>query len=99
MQRRGGKLLAVSVDTPAEARAVVDKARLPFSILSDTSREMIRGYGLVHTGGGRDGSDIAKPATVLIGGDGRVRWLHVGRTVVDRPDTAALLAALADLTK
>lgn len=93
MQRRGGRLLAVSVDPPARSRQVVERFKLPFPILSDESREVIRTYGLVHKGGGPDGSDIAVPTLMLVGADGRILWERSAPNVMDRMAPADVLAA------
>jgi hypothetical protein len=45
-------------------------------------------------GAGPDGGDIAHPASVLIGGDGIVRWTSVTDNVRRRPTPATVLAAV-----
>lgn len=94
IQGRGGRLLAVSVDAPERSRQVVERFKLPFSILADEQRDVIRAYGLVHKGGGPDGGDIAIPMLMLLGEDGRVRWRRVAPNVMDRLDPAEVLAAV-----
>ncbi|GMU81186.1 MAG: hypothetical protein AMXMBFR47_10570 [Planctomycetota bacterium] len=94
MQRRGGRLLAVSVDSPERSRQVVERFRLPFPILADEERDVIRAYGLVHAGGAPDGGDIAIPTLMLLGTDGRVLWRRVAPNVMDRLDPAEALAAV-----
>jgi peroxiredoxin len=68
---------------------VVDKLGLDYPILSDGDREVITAYGLVHSGASIDGGDIARPATFVIGGDGRVVWRNLTENwrVRVRPDT------------
>ena len=87
----------MSVDTPDESRKVVEADGLPFRILSDTSRDVIRRYGLLHPGGGPGGADIAVPAQFLLRPDGTIAWRHVSRRVQDRADPADTLAAVAAL--
>lgn len=43
-------------------------------MLSDPQAEVIRRYGLLHSKGGEDGHDIARPAEILIDPSGTVRW-------------------------
>jgi len=43
-------------------------------ILSDPDRETIIAYGVLHEGASIDGSNIARPATLIVGADGRVQW-------------------------
>lgn len=85
LRRRGGTILAVAVDPPREALRVVEKNRLDFPVLCDVQRRVIRDYGLVHAGGAPDGGDIAVPAHMLIGRDGRIVWRRVSGRVQDRP--------------
>lgn len=70
-------MVAVSVDAVADNRRLVDSLGLEFPVLSDRSLAVISTYGLVHRGAGIRGSDIARPATFLVGPDGVVRWRHL----------------------
>lgn len=88
LNKVNGQLFALSVDAPADSKRVVERKNLPFSILADTQREVIRAYGLVHAGQGPGGVDIAMPAHVLIGRDGRIAWRYQSSAVQDRPDPA-----------
>lgn len=73
---------------------MVERFRLPFPILADEERDVIRAYGLVHAGGAPDGGDIAIPTLMLLGTDGRVLWRRVAPNVMDRLDPAEALAAV-----
>lgn len=52
---------------------MVERLGLGFPILSDPDAATIRAWGLLHAGGGIDG-DIARPATFVLDGEGRVAW-------------------------
>ena len=86
--KRGGKLIAVCVDPPAKNREVIEKHKLPFSILSDEDRAVTKRYGLLHAKGAPDGADVAIPAHFLIDTRGRIIWEHIATTISDRPDPA-----------
>src|SRR5262245_58338904 len=88
LARRGGMLLAISVDPPDRNRIVVEKNTLPFPILADVDRAVTRAYGVVHEKGGPDGSDVPLPAQFLIDRDGKVAWRRVATKIHDRPDPA-----------
>lgn len=90
----GVRMLAVSVDTPAESARVVARNKLPYPILSDADRTVIREYGLVHKGGGPGRSEIAIPAHILVDHDGRILWRHVATKVQDRADPDDVVAAV-----
>jgi len=85
------------VDTPEESRELVAAEGLPFRILSDEQRDVVRRYGLLHAGGGPGGTDIAVPAQFLLRPDGSVAWRHISRRIQDRADPAETLAAVAAL--
>lgn len=89
LERLGVRLVAVSVDPPRQSRDVVRRGQLPFSILSDEQRTVTRALGLVHRGGGPDGSDIALPAHLLLDRTRRVRWRYVADRIQNRlsPET------------
>jgi peroxiredoxin len=70
----GADLVAISVDGVADNRRVVDKLGLEFPVLSDRTGETIADYGVVHEGAGPGGRSIARPAILLVGPGGTVRW-------------------------
>ncbi len=97
MKQRGGTVLALSVDAPADSRRVVADLELPFRILSDAGGTVVRAYGLAHEDGGPEGETIAVPAQLLLSSDGRIAWKHVAARITDRVDPARTLEALAAL--
>jgi len=76
---------------------VIEEDALPFPILSDAERTVIRAFGLVHEGGGIEGETIAVPAELLLRPDGSIAWRHVARRITDRADPAQTLAAVERL--
>ncbi len=97
LQRRKGRLLAVSVDSPEKSLKVVQKQHLGFSLLSDGDRKVIRDYGILHEGGGLNGEDIAVPAMFLIDRDGKLVWFHRAKRITDRPHPREVLEAIQAL--
>jgi peroxiredoxin len=85
------KLVAVSVDAPQRSREVVKRWGLPFPILADERRSVTRGLGLLHRGGGLEGSDISLPAHVLIDSERRIRWRYVADRIQNRLATEHVL--------
>jgi peroxiredoxin len=92
--RRGGRVLAVSTDSPAEAERMRDELDLPFEVLSDPRAEATRAFGLLHAGAGPGGKDVALPAQVLLDRDLRILWRHVAHRIQDRPAPRDVLAAI-----
>jgi peroxiredoxin len=97
LKKRGGRLLAVSVDPPGRSFQVVSKYSLNFPILGDVNREVIREYGLVHAKGAPDGSDIAIPSMFLLDREGRIVWRRVSSRIQDRVDPQEVLTKIAEL--
>ena len=97
LKQRGGQVLAIAVDPPELARGVVEKHKLDFRILCDTEAEVIQAYGLVHSGGGPGGSDIAIPASVLIDRNGVIVWKRVATRAQDRPNPHEIRQIIRDM--
>jgi peroxiredoxin len=91
--RRGLRLAAVSVDPPETNRPHRQKLGLTFPLLSDTTREAIKAYNLLHPGGGPGGSDISLPAEILIDSNGAIRWVNLTPSATLRVRPAEVLAA------
>ncbi len=85
------------MDPAATNAALARDAGLAFPILSDPDLRVIDAYGLRHQGGGPDGHDIARSASVLIDPDGIVRWVFVTRNVRVRPTPSLILRTLDGL--
>jgi peroxiredoxin len=88
----GIRPVAVSVDAPNISRDLASKAGYTFPILSDMQAEVIRQYHLLHTGGGPDGTDIARPAEFLIDRSGTVRWRNLTEDIRIRARADEMLA-------
>jgi peroxiredoxin len=71
------RVIAISVDTPAESEKLRESQGYTFPILSDAKDEIIRRWDLVHPHGGVDGADVARPAEFLVDASGRVRWVNL----------------------
>ena len=59
-------------------RRYVEDTGLPFNILIDESRDVLRAYGVWHRIG-IDAWNIARPALFLIDRDGAIRYSFIGR--------------------
>ena len=65
---------------------------LGFPLLSDADEQVIKRYGLVHEKGHGD-ADIARPADLLLDGQGVIRWVAFTDNFRIRPHPETLLAA------
>jgi peroxiredoxin len=73
----GFGLAALSVDEPQRSRALVAQLELPFPLLCDTEREVVRAYGLFNE---KEKGGIAYPATLVLDRDRIVRFRSLDRT-------------------
>jgi peroxiredoxin len=83
--------VAVSVDAPEKSESVRRELRLPFPILSDAQRWVVREWGIYnpHENGG-----IAKPAVFILAADRTVRFISVDE-VASRVPAAEILRRLS----
>ena len=86
-------IVGISVDTPAENAAMVDKLRLPFPLLTDPDAAVIAAWDVYDPVGGTHGP-IARPAILVVGRDLSIPYEYVGRDFADRPPNSNVLAAL-----
>jgi peroxiredoxin len=70
LRAAGAKVAAISVDDPARADAMRRDLNLPFPVLCDATREVIRARDLVNAAEG----SIAYPAAFVIDRERRVRY-------------------------
>jgi len=85
------------VDRPEVSSNLQHKASLTFTLLSDPNLDVIRRYGLLHTGAGPDGHDISRPAEFLVDRSGTVHWENFTEDVRVRPRAKEMLAAARDI--
>jgi peroxiredoxin len=74
-------------------RRYIEETGLPFDILIDERRDMLRAYGVWHRIG-LDAWNIARPAVFLIEQDGRISYSFIGDSQGEYPSQADILAAL-----
>ena len=70
----GANLIAISVDPPKKSEAVRRDLGLPFAILCDTERRVVKQWDVYNA---REKGGIAKPAVFIIGRDRAVRFSSV----------------------
>jgi peroxiredoxin len=68
------------------------------TILSDPGARVIRSYGLVHTGAGMAGEDVALDTSLLVDASGRERWRHVSETLPDLPTPEETMKHIRETT-
>ena len=74
-------------------RRYIEESGLPFNILIDESREVLKAYGVWHRVG-LDAWNIARPALFLIDPDGSIRYSFVAESQAEFPSHEEILGAI-----
>ena len=75
------QIVAVVAQSSEAVRRYIEETGLPFNILIDQSREVLKAYGVWHRVG-LDAWNIARPAVFLIDWSGKIRYSFIA----DRQD-------------
>jgi peroxiredoxin len=75
-------------------RRYIEETGLPFNILIDGSRDVLKAYGVWHRVG-LDAWNIARPALFVIERDGRIRYSFVADKQHEFPTHEEIARALA----
>lgn len=81
---------------PAAVRRYVEDTGLPFDLLVDESRDVLRAYGVWHRLG-LDAWNIARPALFLIDQSGAIRYSFVGERQTEFPAPETIEREIATL--
>jgi peroxiredoxin len=88
----GARLVAVSVDPPETSEALRTQLSLPFPILCDTERHVVRDWDIYNS---REKGGIAKPAVFVIDPNQVVRYASVD-SVATRVPAVEIVHLLQD---
>jgi peroxiredoxin len=86
----------VVAQSSSVVRRYIEETGLPFNILVDESRDVLKAYGVWHRFG-IDAWNIARPALFLIDRSGAVRYSFIGERQDDFPAPEEIEAAIAGL--
>jgi peroxiredoxin Q/BCP len=87
------QVVAVVAQSAAAVRRYVEESGLPFNILVDSSREVLKAYGVWHRLG-LDAWNIARPALFLIDRSGAIRYSFIGDSQEEFPSPDEISTAL-----
>jgi len=87
IRRAGADVAGVAVDPPNSSEAVRRQLDLPFTILCDTKRQIVRPWGVFNS---KEKGGIAEAAVFLVDRDGIVRFVSID-TMSARVPAAAIL--------
>ncbi len=86
------QIVAVVAQRSEKVRRYIEDTGLPFNILIDDTREVIKAYGVWHRIG-IDAWNIARPALFIIGTDGVIRAVFVGERQDEFPSHEEIMEA------
>ena len=76
-------------------RRYIEETGLPFNILIDESRDVMRAYGVWHKVG-LDAWNIARPALFVVESDGRIRYSFIADKQHEFPAHEVIVGALKE---
>jgi peroxiredoxin len=89
----GANVVAVSVDAPEKSKTVRRDVQLPFPILSDSKRRVVREWDIYNP---NEKGGIAKPAVFILAPDRTIRFASVDQ-VASRVPAAEVLRRLSQV--
>jgi len=90
------QVVAVVAQSSEPVRVYIEETGLPFNILVDESRDVLKAYGVWHAFG-LFAFNIAKPALFLIDQSGAIRYSFIGQTQEEFPSHEEIVRALDGL--
>jgi len=82
IKQAGGDLIAISVDDQAHAWSMGQTTGAKFNLLSDVGHKVIDQYGVLNAA---EHDGIAHPSTFIVGKDGLIKYVYIGKNPTDRP--------------
>ena len=89
-------MVAVVAQPSEPVRRYIEETGLPFNILVDESREVLKTYGVWHRVG-LDAWNIARPSLFILDRTGAVRYSFIGDKQDEFPTHEEILAVLRSL--
>ena len=90
------QIVAVVAQSSEAVRTYIEETGLPFNILVDEKRDVLRAYGVWHAFG-LSAWNIARPALFLIDQSGAIRYSFIADRQEEFPSSADIDAALNGL--
>jgi peroxiredoxin len=82
--KRDAKVLGISAQDGEELRKYLTFHSMPFTVVNDVNKDVIKAYGLEHDVGPPRGV-TARPTGIILDGEGRMRFIYIGAENDDLP--------------
>jgi alkyl hydroperoxide reductase subunit AhpC len=97
-QKRNVRVIVASIEDEETARAT--KTDFPsLVVVADSNRGLTNAVAVIHPESAPDQSDTAAPTTLLVDGQGVVRWVFRSENVFRRLSPAEVLAKVDEMTR
>jgi peroxiredoxin len=93
--KRKTRVVAVSIEDQEQAR-LTQQDHPHLVVVADADRQLSKALDLIHPESAPDGGDTAAPTTLLVGGDGTIRWVYRSESVFRRLSPEEVLAAVGE---
>ena len=90
------QVVAVVAQSSEPVRTYIEETGLPFNILIDKSRAVLKAYGVWHAFG-LSAWNIARPALFLIDPSGAIRYSFIANRQQEFPSHAEIMEAIGGL--
>ncbi len=87
------QVVTVVAQKSEPVRRYIEETGLPFNILVDDSRDVLKAYGVWHRLG-FDAWNVARPALFLIDGSGAIRYSFIGEHQEEFPSHGDIVQAI-----
>jgi peroxiredoxin len=89
------QVIGISVNDPFSNKGFAEKNRLPYPILSDYNREVIKRYGLeLPNFAGLEGYVVAKRSIIILDKEGIIRYIWIAEDPTVEPNYQEIIEAL-----
>lgn len=90
------QVVAIVAQSPEAVRRFIEETGLPFNILVDESRAVVKAYGVWHALG-LTAWNIARPALFLIDRSGAIRYSFIANRQEEFPEHTEIMEAIGGL--
>jgi peroxiredoxin len=88
--------VAIVAQSSERVRTYIEETGLPFNILVDESRAVLKAYGVWHAVG-FDAWNIARPALFLVDRSGAIRYSFVAERQDEFPEPTEIMRAIESM--
>jgi peroxiredoxin len=92
------QVVAVVAQSSSVVRRYIEESGLPFNILIDQSREVLKAYGVWHAVG-VFAWNIARPAVFIIDRTGAIRYSFIGDRQDEFPSRGEIMSGLQEIRR